>query len=157
MVHSMLSLLTYLIFSTHAWSVKRKGHSLIRKNMQISRLLWLLHSSAVMLINSAVLQYCGYRDSPTGNCVLWKVTKYENMLLKKCISLTSSRDSIITPCNQNWSFAAFLLLLKPFGVGYNWWKQIHTFNINSHSLPGNGGIFWWVILHYTIRVELNAL
>ncbi len=64
MVHIMLSLLTNLIFrlSTHAQSVKREGHSLTKKeNTEIPRLL---HSSAVMLVNSAVLQYCGYRDSP---------------------------------------------------------------------------------------------
>ncbi len=34
------------------------------KKKEISRLLRLLHSSAVMLVNSAVLRYCGYRDSP---------------------------------------------------------------------------------------------
>ncbi len=33
-----------------------------KENTQISRLL---HSSAVMLVNSAALRYCGYRDSPT--------------------------------------------------------------------------------------------
>ncbi len=33
-----------------------------KENTQISRLL---QSSAVMLVNSTALQYCGYRDSPT--------------------------------------------------------------------------------------------
>ncbi len=51
-----------LILSTHARSVKREGHNLTKKeNMQILRLLQLLHSSAVMLVNT--LRYCGYRDS----------------------------------------------------------------------------------------------
>ncbi len=64
--YTLLSLLHFFIFSTYARSVKREGHNLTEKeNTQISRLLRLLHSSAVMLVNSAVLQYCGYRDSPT--------------------------------------------------------------------------------------------
>ncbi len=57
MVNIMLSLLTYLIFGTHARSVKLKYHSLTKKeNTQMSRLLRLLYSSAVMLVN---------RDSPS--------------------------------------------------------------------------------------------
>ncbi len=36
-----------------------------KENTQILLLLQLLHSSAVMLVNSAALQYFGYRDSPT--------------------------------------------------------------------------------------------
>ncbi len=84
MAHLMLSLLSYLIFNTHAQSVKREGHSLMKKeNTQISRLLRLLHCSAVMLVNSTLLQYCGYCDSPiwkhwicTGtNCIRRQVRK----------------------------------------------------------------------------------
>ncbi len=59
--------LSLLIFSTYAPSIKREGRNLTRKKKkkkEISRLLRLLHSSAVMLVNSAVLRYCGYRDSP---------------------------------------------------------------------------------------------
>ncbi len=57
------TLLSLLIFSTYALSIKRERHNLTKKK-EISRLL---HSSAVMLVNSAVLRYCGYRDSPTFN------------------------------------------------------------------------------------------
>ncbi len=56
------TLLSLLIFSTYAPSIKREGSNLTKKKKkEISRLL---HSSAVMLVNSAVLRYCGYRDSP---------------------------------------------------------------------------------------------
>ncbi len=59
------TLLSLLIFSTYALSIKRDGHNLTKKKKEISRLLRLFHSSAVMLVNSAVLRYCGYRDSPS--------------------------------------------------------------------------------------------
>ncbi len=59
------TLLSLIIFSTYALSIKREGRNLTKKKKEeISRLLRLLHSSAVMLVNSAVLRYCGYRDSP---------------------------------------------------------------------------------------------
>ncbi len=59
------TLLSLLIFSTYAGNIKREGRNLTKnKKKEISRLLHLLHSSAVMLVNSAVLRYCGYRDSP---------------------------------------------------------------------------------------------
>ncbi len=64
------TLLSLLIFSTYALSIKREGSNLMtkkKKKKEISRLLRLLHSSAVMLVNSAVLRYCGYRDSPIGD------------------------------------------------------------------------------------------
>ncbi len=51
--HTLLSL---LIFSTYALSIKREGHNLTKKKKkEISRLLRLLHSSAVMLVNIAVI------------------------------------------------------------------------------------------------------
>ncbi len=62
------TLLSLLIFSTYALSIKREGSNLTKKK-EISRLL---HSSAVMLVNSAVLRYCGYRDSPTCNKISHK-------------------------------------------------------------------------------------
>ncbi len=63
------TLLSLLIFSTYALSIKREGGNLTKKKKkEISRLL---HSSAVMLINSAVLRYCGYRDSP--NHHIWSL------------------------------------------------------------------------------------
>ncbi len=49
------TLLSLLIFSTYALSIKREGRNL-KKKKSISRLLRLLHSSAVMLVNSAVLR-----------------------------------------------------------------------------------------------------
>ncbi len=49
------TLLSLLIFSTYALSIKREGRNL-KKKEAISRLLRLLHSSAVMLVNSAVLR-----------------------------------------------------------------------------------------------------
>ncbi len=55
------TLLSLLIFSTYAQSIKREGRNLTKKKKEISRLL---HSSAVMHVNSTVLRYCGYRDSP---------------------------------------------------------------------------------------------
>ncbi len=56
------TLLSLLIFSTYALSIKREGRNLTKKKKkEISR----LHSSAVMLVNSAVLRYCGYCDNPT--------------------------------------------------------------------------------------------
>ncbi len=64
------TLLSLLIFSTYALSIKREGHNLTKKKekkKEISRLLRLLHSSAVMIVNSAVLRYRGYRDSPSYN------------------------------------------------------------------------------------------
>ncbi len=60
------TLLSLLIFSTYALSIKREGSNL-KKKKEISRLL---HSSAVMLVNSAVLRYCGYRDSPSYECFI---------------------------------------------------------------------------------------
>ncbi len=63
------TLSSLLIFSAYALSIKREGRNLTqKKKKEISRLLRLLHSSAVMLVNSAVLRYCGYRDSPTYPC-----------------------------------------------------------------------------------------
>ncbi len=60
------TLLSLLISSTYALSIKREGSNLTKKKKkEISRLLRLLHSSAVKLVNSAVLRYCGYRDSPS--------------------------------------------------------------------------------------------
>ncbi len=67
------TLLSLLIFSTYALSIKREGHNLTKKKekkKEISRLLRLLHSSAVMIVNSAVLRYRGYRDSPSYNTFL---------------------------------------------------------------------------------------
>ncbi len=58
------TLLPLLIFSTYALSIKREGSNLTKKK-EISWLLRLLHSSAVMPVNSAVLRYSGYRDSPS--------------------------------------------------------------------------------------------
>ncbi len=59
------TLLSLLIFSTYAPSIKREGRNLTKKKKkEISRLLRLLRSSAVMLVNSTVLRYCGYCDSP---------------------------------------------------------------------------------------------
>ncbi len=51
------TLLSLLIFSTYALSIKREGHNLKKKKKkkEISRLLRLLHSSAVMLSKA---RYC---------------------------------------------------------------------------------------------------
>ncbi len=50
------TLLSLLIFSTYALSIKREGHNLTKKKKkEISRLLRLLHSSAVMLSKA---RYC---------------------------------------------------------------------------------------------------
>ncbi len=57
------TLLSLLIFSTYALSIKREGRNLTKKKKEIARLLRLLHFSAVMLVNSTVLRYCGYCDS----------------------------------------------------------------------------------------------
>ncbi len=93
----MLSLLTYLIFSTH---VKQEGHSLMKKeNTQISRLL---HSSAVMLVNSAALRYFGYRDSPT----------VSQKAAEKCVRLILCLKKIIIYVYLNKS------VLKTFFLNY---------------------------------------
>ncbi len=49
------TLLSLLIFSTYALSIKREGRNLTEKKKEISRLLRLLHSSAVMLSKA---RYC---------------------------------------------------------------------------------------------------
>ncbi len=60
------TLLSLLIFSTYALSIKREGRNLTekKKKKRISQLLRLLHSSAVMLVNSAVLRYCFIATAP---------------------------------------------------------------------------------------------
>ncbi len=71
------TLLSLLIFSTYALSIKREGRNLQKKKKkkkEISRLLRLLHSSAVMLVNSVLLRYCGYRDSPKTKCCKQRFT-----------------------------------------------------------------------------------
>ncbi len=55
------TLLSLLIFSTYALSIKREGRNLTKKKGNIA-VAAVMHSSAVMLVNSAVLRYCGYRD-----------------------------------------------------------------------------------------------
>ncbi len=66
------TLLSLLIFSTYALSIKREGRNLTKnKKKEISRLL---HSSAVMLINSMVLRYCGYCDSPNIKYIVYSFT-----------------------------------------------------------------------------------
>ncbi len=57
------TLLSLLIFSTYALSIKREGRNLTKKkkgNIAVAAVVAFL-----MLVNSAVLRYCGYRDSPT--------------------------------------------------------------------------------------------
>uniref|UniRef100_A0A8C2G9T2 E3 ubiquitin-protein ligase listerin n=1 Tax=Cyprinus carpio TaxID=7962 RepID=A0A8C2G9T2_CYPCA len=64
MVHIMLSVLTYLIFSTRARSVNREECILTKKlnaNIAVAAVLAFLCG---WLINSTVLRYCGYLDSP---------------------------------------------------------------------------------------------
>lgn len=60
----MLSVLTYLIFSTRARSVNREECILMKKlnaNIAVAAVLAFLCG---WLINSTVLRYCGYLDSP---------------------------------------------------------------------------------------------
>ncbi len=63
------TLLSLLIFSTYALSIKREGHNLKKKkkkkkkgNIAVAAVVAFLCGYA---LKSAVLRYCGYRDSPT--------------------------------------------------------------------------------------------
>ncbi len=108
------TLLSLLIFSTYALSIKREGRNLTKKKKkkEISRLLRLLHSSAVMLVNSAVLQYCGYRDSPSdingSTVILWS---YKNTLCAKKTKITTffinffSSVSVFDACSRQYHYA----------------------------------------------------
>ncbi len=64
MVHIVITRL--LIFSTYALSIKREGHNLKKKkkkgNIAVAAVVAFLCGYA---LKSAVLRYCGYRDSPT--------------------------------------------------------------------------------------------
>ncbi len=62
------TLLSLLIFSTYALSIKREGHNLKKKkkkkkkgNIAVAAVVAFLCGYA---LKSAVLRYCGYRDSP---------------------------------------------------------------------------------------------
>ncbi len=61
------TLLSLLIFSTYALSIKREGHNLKKKkkkkgNIAVAAVVAFLCGYA---LKSAVLRYCGYRDSPS--------------------------------------------------------------------------------------------
>ncbi len=61
------TLLSLLIFITYALSIKREGHNLKKKkkkkgNIAVAAVVAFLCGYA---LKSAVLRYCGYRDSPT--------------------------------------------------------------------------------------------
>ncbi len=59
------TLLSLLIFSTYAPSIKREGRNLTKKkkgNIAVAAVVAFLCGYA---LKSAVLRYCGYRDSPT--------------------------------------------------------------------------------------------
>ncbi len=62
------TLLSLLIFSTYALSIKREGHNLKKKkkkgNIAVAAVVAFLCGYA---LKSAVLRYCGYRDSPSHN------------------------------------------------------------------------------------------
>ncbi len=69
------TLLSLLIFSTYALSIKREGRNLTKKkkkgNIAVAAVVAFLCGYA---LKSAVLRYCGYRDSPSEcdcECVQW--------------------------------------------------------------------------------------
>ncbi len=67
--NTLVSLLIYLTFNAQWWIVKQEGHSLMekkkkKKKLRLPRFLRFLSFLCGWLVNSAVLQYCGYRDSP---------------------------------------------------------------------------------------------
>ncbi len=115
----MLSLLTYLIFSTHTWSVKQEGHNLTEKeNTQVLRLL---HSSVVMLVKSAVLWYCGYRDSPSLTSCIYLIKNTVKILrnfptIKKKIHFNSL---FFFKCNLFLLNSAVTLLCDRFQRSHN--------------------------------------
>ncbi len=63
------TLLSLLIFSTYALSIKREGHNLKKKIKKIKKKGNIAVAAVVAFLcgyalKSAVLRYCGYRDSP---------------------------------------------------------------------------------------------
>ncbi len=76
------TLLSLLIFSTYALSIKREGHNLKKKkkkgNIAVAAVVAFLCGYA---LKSAVLRYCGYRDSPMHGQV-----HVSHMALKKSLS-----------------------------------------------------------------------
>ncbi len=66
------TLLSLLIFSTYALSIKREGRNLTKKkkkgNIAVAAVVAFLCGYA---LKSAVLRYCGYRDSPI--CRFWLI------------------------------------------------------------------------------------
>ncbi len=80
------TLLSLLIFSTYALSIKREGHNLKKKKKkkEISRLLRLLHSSAVMLSKA---RYCDIAVIATALfSIVNSVALYETQLTQKSLS-----------------------------------------------------------------------
>ncbi len=74
------TLLSLLIFSTYALSIKREGRNLTKKkkkgNIAVAAVVAFLCGYA---LKSAVLRYCGYRDSPSES----------ERLMSECFSLSA--------------------------------------------------------------------
>ncbi len=91
------TLLSLLIFSTYALSIKREGHNLTKKKKkkEISRLLRLLHSSAVMLSKA---RYCDIAVIATAlsRSTQKKLLNYSNA--SKCNSLHSTSARRVGRC-----------------------------------------------------------
>ncbi len=72
------TLLSLLIFSTYALSIKREGHNLTKKkkkgNIAVAAVVAFLCGYA---LKSAVLRYCGYRDSPNSDYKFFPSTFYQ--------------------------------------------------------------------------------
>ncbi len=94
------TLLSLLIFSTYAPSIKREGRNLTKKKKEISRLLRLLHSSAVMLSKA---RYCDIAVTATAlhttniffnhYCLLATLLSLHNKILRMMYIVETRSDS----------------------------------------------------------------
>ncbi len=110
------TLLSLLIFSTYALSIKREGRNLTKKkkkgNIAVAAVVAFLCGYA---LKSAVLRYCGYRDSPT---LIFLLTIPRRFSMGFRSGEFAGQSSTVTP----WSLNQLLVPLKVWAGAKSCWK-----------------------------------
>ncbi len=147
------TLLSLLIFSTYALSIKREGHNLKKKKKkkkrEISRLLRLLHSSAVMLSKA---RYCDIAVIATALVVfLSSLLSFLLFLYHTSIHLLAA---LFVPYCRPCCVHECVVLVKCDVDIYNFLSLIRFLSRFKRMAYGNRSVFFISNL-YTATLKLN--